>query len=134
MVPSFITWNRTSRSMVSSRNAVSVISFSGSSSNGYHEISTEALWNYAHPYLALKQISDLLLNTLCLSKQALVDCQPLETTFAAAHVVDLCRAILDSAAKQVFGVGSDVVALSLHCYTYVSTVSAGSLVPSLKPE
>jgi hypothetical protein len=34
MVPSFMTWNSTSRSMVSSRKAISVISFSGSSLNG----------------------------------------------------------------------------------------------------
>lgn len=64
MVPSFMTWNKTSRSIVSSRNAVSVISFSGSSSNGYHNISTEAMYHHAQPYLALKQIPDLFLNTL----------------------------------------------------------------------
>jgi len=35
MVPSFITWNSTSRSMVSSRKAVNDISFSGSSAKGF---------------------------------------------------------------------------------------------------
>lgn len=33
MVPSFMTWNNASRSIVSSRKAVSVISFSGSDEN-----------------------------------------------------------------------------------------------------
>lgn len=110
-----------------------MISFSGSSSNGYQIVSIESSYNDTQPYLALKQISDLLLNTLCLSKQAFLYCQSLETTFTAAYIVDLGRAILDGTAKEVFGVGSDVVTLSLHCYTYVSTVSLSSLLPYKQP-
>ena len=70
MVPSFITWKSTSRSMVSNRKAVRVISFSGSSSNGCaharsafkpHDVDSP-------PYLAFQKGSDLVLNTLRLTQ------------------------------------------------------------------
>jgi hypothetical protein len=83
-----MTWNSTSRSIVSSRKAVRVISFSGSSSKGYPAHQYQDCLKIRSSYLALKQISNLLLNTLCFSKQAFLDCQSLETTFAATYVVN----------------------------------------------
>lgn len=131
-MPSFITWNNTSRSMVSSRKAVKVISFSGSSSNGREVVSNESLSNHDSAYLALEQVSDLLLNALCFSKQAFLDRQSFKTAFASAYVVDFGCAILDAPTKQVLGVCSDVMALSLHCYTAVSTSLQGRLF-TLRP-
>ena len=57
------------------------------------------LYEHSRPYLALEQISNLLLNALCLSQQAFLHCQSLEATFAATYVVDFGGAILDSSAK-----------------------------------
>lgn len=125
MVPSFMTWNSTNKSMVSNRNAVSVISFSGSSSNGWQLVSPKSLVQRNHnpAYLALEQVSDLLLHALALAQQALFDCQPLETAFAATHVVDFGCAILNSTAEEVLGVCSDIVTLSLHCCSVLASVS-----------
>src|SRR5690242_13279181 len=71
-------------------------------------------------YLAFQQVPDLLLDTLALSQQALVDGQALKPTFAAADIVDFGGAILNGATQEVLGVRPDVVALSLDCYTWVS--------------
>jgi hypothetical protein len=102
MVPSFMTWKRTRRSMVSSRKAVRVISFSGSSSKGW-------------AYLAFEQRPNLVLHALCLAQQALVDAQSLEPSLAAAHIVDPCRAVLDCASQEIFRVCFDIVSLGLYC-------------------
>ena len=124
MVPSFMTWNSTNKSMVSNRNAVNVISFSGSSSNGWQLVSSGfSCVTNARPYLAFEQVPDLLLHALTLSQQALVDCQSLETAFAAPHIVDLGCAVLDGTTEEILGVGPDVVTLSLHCRSVLASVS-----------
>lgn len=103
--------------MVSKRKAVNVISFSGSSSNGCVEMSFVFGWSDSRKvqptYLALEQRPNLVLHALCFAQQALVDVQPLQPPLATAHVVDLGGAIFDGASEQVFGVGADIVALSL---------------------
>lgn len=119
MVPSFMTWKSTNRSMVSSRKAVSVISFSGSSSNGCTG-QRQSDWSRqvvaARAYLALEQRSDLVLHALCLAQEALFYRQALQPALAPAHVVDLGRAILDGTSEQIFRVGADVVSLGLYCW------------------
>jgi hypothetical protein len=95
MVLSFITWKSTSRSIVSSRKAVMVISFSGSSSNGcIGSVSAlDSLTMFASTHLALQECSDLILHTLCFTEKAFVDAQPLETALPATYVVHLGGAI-----------------------------------------
>lgn len=68
-------------------------------------------------YLALEQISDLVLDTLGFTKQAFVNGQPLETALSTPHIVDAGCAILDCASQEVFRVGPYVVTLGLHCQT-----------------
>ena len=116
MVPSFMTWKSTMRSMVSSRNAVRVISFSGSSSNGLAlHVSVGSACGAHRSYLAFEQRPDLILHALCLAQQALVDAQSLQTALAAAHIVDTRCAVLNGAAQQVLCVRPYIMALGLHC-------------------
>jgi hypothetical protein len=84
--------------MVSKRKAVRVISFSGSSSNGWQRLrQCCSSARSVASYLALEQVSDLLLHALSLPKQALVDAQPLESPFPVAHIVHLGCAVFDCA-------------------------------------
>jgi hypothetical protein len=101
MVPSFITWKSTSRSIVSKRKAVMVISFSGSSSNGCIRSASASDFKvmFVPTHLALQECSDLILHALRFTKEALVDAQPLEPTLAASYIVHLGCAIFDRSPK-----------------------------------
>lgn len=116
MVPSFMTWKSTSKSMVSSRKAVSVISFSGSSWNGwYQKCQSASNERYRVSYLAFQQISYLLLYAFCLSKQAFFDAQPLKPALATPYIVHPRCAILYRSSEKVLSVCLYVVPLRLNC-------------------
>ena len=96
MVPSFIMWKSTSKSMVSRRKAVNVISFSGSSWKGCMgcQQCQKRCDADMSAYLASQQKFDLVLHALGLSEQAFLDVQPLKPAFASSHIVDFCGAVL----------------------------------------
>lgn len=64
--------------------------------------------------LAFQQSPNLILDTLCLAQQPLVDAQSLQPALAATHIIHLGRTIFDCPPKQVFRIGPYVVALRLH--------------------
>lgn len=101
--------------MVSNRNAVNVISFSGSSSNGWQLVNTNSFRDRNSAYLTLEQVPYLLLDTFAFTQQALVDCQTFQTALAASHIVDFGCAILNGTSKKILSVCSDVVTLGLYC-------------------
>lgn len=114
MVPSFMTWNSTSRSMVSRRKAVNVISFSASSVKGCE---TGQTWLHAYgtgAYLAFQQKLDLILDTFCFAEQAFFNVQPLKPALSGSDIVHLGRRILLGATEQVLCVVAYVSSLGLH--------------------
>ena len=126
-MPSFIAWNSASRSDVSSRSAVSVMSFSGSVLKNCYSISQCLRPVISVAYITLHQRLDDGLHALAFAQQALIDADALQPALAGAHVIHLGVAVRERALRQVLGVHADVAALRLHCEVQISACSLFNL-------
>lgn len=115
MTASFITANRSSRSLVSKRNAIKVISFSGSLSSSW---TMSDLWwktDRLCTHITLKQRPNLRLYALAFSEQTLIDAEILHAASTGANVIDMGVTIGLRALHKIVGIAPDVLALCLNC-------------------
>jgi hypothetical protein len=115
MTASFMAVNKSRRSFVSRRNAMSEMSFSGSFSRGCSMsdfVKMEAVHECTN--VTSDQDLDLILYGLCLSQQTFGNGEVLHAAWIA-DVVDVGFGKGLGALDEVVGVSSDVLALGLHC-------------------
>lgn len=115
-MPSFMTLYSSSKSIVNSRKAVSVISLSGSwfprSCDDRQKCGNARIYS---TYIASNQCFNLVLHNFCLPEQTLINCQSLHFADSRPDEVSLGIAIAANALEQVFIVSSNIDSLSLHC-------------------